>query len=81
VVGHRHLHVHSFDRRRTIAEYPDDRKRLTRRCTPLACPSSGNCGGNAQPALTNLWALLADSAQDGLPLLAQKAARPTTASG
>jgi hypothetical protein len=62
VVGHRHLHVHSFDRRRTIAEYPNERKRLTRRCTPLARVSSGNCGGNAQPALTSLWALTAESA-------------------
>lgn len=74
LVEHRHLHVHSFDRRRTIAQYPNERKRLIRRSTPLARGSPGNCGGNTQLALTRPWALLSESAHDAC-LLPQKAAR------
>lgn len=71
LVEHRHLHVHSFDRRRTIAQYPNERKRLIRRSTPLARGSPGNCGGNTQLALTRPWALLSESAHDYLPTSAE----------
>lgn len=75
VVGHRHLHVHSFDRRRTIAQYPNERKRLIRRCTPLARGSAGNCGGNTQTCFNEIVrALVRERAR--LPTyLPQKAAR------